>query len=87
MPELPPEPSIPDAKADPGRLKAAAHEARGAQTFAVTSAPAATPIAEMVEAMVPGGNPAELVVRTIRTAELATVRKCLRPEASEREPT
>jgi hypothetical protein len=45
MPELPPDPSIPPAKADPGRSKAAAHEARGAQTLAVTSAPAATPTA------------------------------------------
>jgi hypothetical protein len=54
MPELPPEPSIPAAKADPGRRGAAAHEAHGAQTFAVTSAPAATPIADMVEAMLSG---------------------------------
>jgi hypothetical protein len=38
MSELPPEPSIPAAKADPGRRKAAAYEARRAQTCAVTSA-------------------------------------------------
>ena len=44
MSELSPdEPSIAAAGADPGRRKAAAHEARGVQTFAVTSAPAATP--------------------------------------------
>jgi hypothetical protein len=72
---------------DPSRRKAAAHEAHGVQTFVVTSVPAATPIADMVEAMVPGGNPAELVVLTFRTAKLATVRKCLTPEASESEPT
>jgi hypothetical protein len=42
---LPPdEPSIAAAGADPGRRNAAAQEARGAQAFAVTSAPAATPI-------------------------------------------
>jgi hypothetical protein len=35
---------IADAGANPGRRKAAAQEARGAQTFAVTSAPTATPI-------------------------------------------
>ena len=39
------------ASGRPGPRKAAADEARGAQTFAVTSAPAATPIADMVEAM------------------------------------
>jgi hypothetical protein len=50
MSELSPdEPSIPAAGAaaawaDPGRCKAGTREARGAQTFAVTSAPAATPI-------------------------------------------
>jgi hypothetical protein len=45
MSELPPdESSIAAVGADPGRRKAAAHEARGVQTFAVTSAPAATPI-------------------------------------------
>jgi hypothetical protein len=39
MSELPrDEPSIAIAGADPGRRKAAAHEARGAQTCAVTSA-------------------------------------------------
>ena len=38
MSELSPEPSIPAAGADPGRRKAVAHEARGAQTCAVTSA-------------------------------------------------
>jgi hypothetical protein len=43
MPELPPdEPFIAAVRADAGRRKAAATEARGAQTFAVTSAPAAT---------------------------------------------
>lgn len=48
MSELSPdEPSIATAGADPGRRKAADHEAHGAQTFAVTSAPAATPIAEL----------------------------------------
>jgi hypothetical protein len=45
MSELPPdEPLIAAARADAGRRKAAATQARGAQTFAVTSAPAATPI-------------------------------------------
>jgi hypothetical protein len=40
MSELSPdEPSSATAAADPGRRKAAAHEARGSQTFAVTSAP------------------------------------------------
>jgi hypothetical protein len=44
MSELPPdESSIAAAGADPARRKAAADEARGVQTFAVTSAPAATP--------------------------------------------
>jgi hypothetical protein len=38
------------AWAHPGGRKAAAHEVRGAQTFAVTSAPAATPIADMAPA-------------------------------------
>jgi predicted DNA-binding transcriptional regulator AlpA len=37
------------AWAHPGWCKAAAHEARGVQTFAVTSAPAATPIGRTVE--------------------------------------
>jgi hypothetical protein len=42
MPELPPdEPSV--ARADLGKRKALTKGARGAQTFAVTSAPAATP--------------------------------------------
>jgi hypothetical protein len=45
----PDEPPIATAGADRGRRKAAAHEAHGAQTSAVTSAPAATPIADMVE--------------------------------------
>ena len=48
MPELPPEPSIPAAEADPGRRSAAA-QARSVQTFGVTSPLAATPIADMVE--------------------------------------
>jgi hypothetical protein len=57
MPELfPDELSIATTGADPGGRKAAAHEAHGAQTFAVTSAPAATPIADMVEAMLSGGK-------------------------------
>jgi hypothetical protein len=38
-------PSIAAAGADPGRRKAAANEANGAPTVAVTSTPAATPIA------------------------------------------
>jgi hypothetical protein len=50
MPELPPEPSIPAAKADPGRRNAAAYETRSAPTLGVTSARAATPIDDMVEA-------------------------------------
>ena len=54
MSELPPnESSI--AGADAGRRSAAVDEARGVQTFAVTSAPAATPIADMVEAVLSGG--------------------------------
>jgi hypothetical protein len=40
------------AGTDPGRRKATAHEAHRAQTFAATSAAAATPIADMVEAAV-----------------------------------
>jgi hypothetical protein len=72
MPELfPDELSIATTGADPGRRKAAAHEAHGAQTFAVTSAPAATPIADMVEAMLSGGIPVEVVGLAERTAELA----------------
>jgi len=56
MSELPPdESSIAAAGAAPGGRKAAAHEARRAQSFAVTSARAATPIADMVEAMLSGG--------------------------------
>jgi hypothetical protein len=56
MSELfPVEPSIATTGADPGRRKAAAHEAHGAQTFAVTSAPAATPIADMIETMLSAG--------------------------------
>jgi hypothetical protein len=51
----PDEPSIATAGADPGRRNAAAHEAHGAHTFAVTSAPPATPIADTVEAMLSGG--------------------------------
>jgi hypothetical protein len=34
------------ASGRPGRRKAAAHETRGVQTFEVTSAPTATPIAD-----------------------------------------
>jgi hypothetical protein len=42
MSELPPdEPSIAATRADPARRKATAQEARGAQSFAVTSSPAA----------------------------------------------
>ena len=43
MSELPPDESS-IAEVDPGRRKAAAHEAHGAQTFAVISASATTPI-------------------------------------------
>jgi hypothetical protein len=72
MSELPPdEPSNSAAGADPGRREAAAHEAHGVQTFAVTSAPAAMPIADMVEAMLSGGIPVEVVVLAVPTAELA----------------
>ena len=59
------------AWADPSRRRAAAHHERGAQTFAVISAPAATPIADLVEAMLSGGIPVEVVVLAARTAELA----------------
>jgi hypothetical protein len=59
------------ASGRPGRHKATAHKARGAQTFAVTSAPAATPITDMVEAMLSGGIPVQLVVLAVRTADLA----------------
>jgi hypothetical protein len=38
------EPSIAATRADPGRRNAATQEARGAQSLAVTSAPAAMPI-------------------------------------------
>jgi hypothetical protein len=44
MSQLPPDDSS-IAKADLGRRKATAHEAHRAQTFAVTTAPAATPTA------------------------------------------
>jgi hypothetical protein len=44
---------------------------RIAVSFAVTSAPAATPIADMVEAMLSGGIPVEVVVLAVRIAELA----------------
>jgi hypothetical protein len=40
----PDDPSIAASGSDPGRRKSVAQEARGARTFAVTSAPAATPI-------------------------------------------
>jgi hypothetical protein len=53
MSELPPD-ELSLAGADLGRRKAVAHEERGAQTYAVTSAPAATPIADMVEATLSG---------------------------------
>ena len=46
MSELSPEPSTAIAGADPGRRKTAAHEVRGARSFALTSPPAATPIAD-----------------------------------------
>jgi hypothetical protein len=63
MSELSPdEPSVAPPGPVPDRREAAAHEARGAQTFATTSAPSATPIANMVEAMPPGGIPVEVVV-------------------------
>jgi hypothetical protein len=67
----------------PGCCKATAHEARSA----VMLGPSATPITDMGEAMLSGENPAEFVVPAIRTAELATVHKCLTAEASKREPT
>ena len=41
------------------------------QTHAVTSTPAATPIAEMVGAMLSGGRPVEVVVLAVGTVELA----------------
>jgi hypothetical protein len=47
------------------------HKQHVDQTFAVTSAPAATPIADMVEAMPSGGIPVEVVVLPVRTAEPA----------------
>jgi hypothetical protein len=51
MAELPlDESSVAAAEADRGRRKAAAYEAHGAQSFAATSAPPATPIADTVEA-------------------------------------
>jgi hypothetical protein len=50
MSELSPDKSS-IAGVDAGSRKAVAHEARGAQTWAVTSAPVATPIADIVEAM------------------------------------
>lgn len=74
----------------PGRHKAAAHKARGAQTFTVTSAPAATPTADTVEAMLSGGIPVELVVLAVRTADLArgdTDPVAERGRASDRERT
>jgi hypothetical protein len=46
---------LPAAGADPGRRKAPAYGAHDAQSFAATSAPPATPIADMVEAMLSGG--------------------------------
>src|ERR1700730_12863618 len=67
MSELPPD-EIAATGADPGRRKPAAHRV---QTRAVTSAPAATPIADMVEAMLSGGIPVDLVVLAVRTSELA----------------
>jgi len=67
MSELPPD-EIAATGADPGRRKPAAHRV---QTRAVTSAPAATPIADMVEAMLSGGIPVEVVVLAVRIAELA----------------
>ena len=71
MSRLSPEPSIPAAGADPGGRKRAAHGARGAQTLAVTSAPATTPIADMIQAMLSGGISVKVVVLAERTAELA----------------
>jgi hypothetical protein len=56
---------------EPRGRKAAAYEAHGAQSFAAPSAPSATPIADMVEAMLSGGSPVEVVVLAVRTAELA----------------
>jgi hypothetical protein len=40
----PDEPSIAESGANPGGRKSAAQEARGAQTLALTSPPAATPV-------------------------------------------
>jgi hypothetical protein len=67
MSELPPD-ELSLAGADLGRRKAVAHEERGAQTYAVTSAPAATPIADMVEAMLSAEIPVVVVVPAERTA-------------------
>jgi hypothetical protein len=55
MSELSPdECSIKAAGANLGRRKPAAHAAHGARTLALTLAPAATPIADMVEATLSG---------------------------------
>ena len=51
------------AWAHPGGRKAAAHEARRALAFAVTTVPAATPISDIVEAVLSGGIPPEVPVR------------------------
>jgi hypothetical protein len=59
------------ACAHPGWRKAAAHEARGVQSFATTSAPPATPIANIVEAPPSGGISVEFVVLAGRTAEMS----------------
>ena len=49
---------------EPRGREAAAYEAHGAQSFAVTSAPAATPIADMVEATLSAG-PAAAGAQTV----------------------
>jgi hypothetical protein len=67
----PDEPSIANAGAHPGTRKAAPYEARGVQGFATTSAPPATPIANIVEAPPSSGISVEFVVLAGRTAEMS----------------
>ena len=59
------------ATADGGRRKAVVHEACGARPFAVSSAPAAMPIAHMIEATLSSGISIEVVVAE-HIAELAS---------------
>jgi hypothetical protein len=62
MSELSPEePSTATAGADPGRRKAAAHEAHGTQILAVTSAAAATAMGETVAKPAVAAYPPPLV--------------------------